>query len=316
MLALAVAVGCGKSAESPAPPSTSQTRSAAPGNRRADGSYLLYSFPVSKSGALTYEVVLAPCGTPACPAQVRLLAGDAVADTAAVEWPSVIETPRRTEQVAALTGVGDPLQLHGMVPTWQTGDGEDAVSTTANSVSLGPDTTGVIVHQSGGAEHVKRLHYLFVANGRKLVPAWKGWEGQGLTTSTVDTMDVDNDGRSEILYWRFASRDGIVSDWSLSVERWNAEQARADETSSGGPPIVAAVARSFPTADAASKFLSEHSTCLPSFLVVRSPTSGATGFAVAGISARAPLAAEAARAARSCDPTIEATTMELGLQRQ
>src|SRR5262245_65493707 len=82
MLALAVAVGCSspRNASNPAPPAASHAQSAAPGTRRADGSYLLFSFPASKETQLTYEVVLAPCGSPACPIQARLVAGGGVAD--------------------------------------------------------------------------------------------------------------------------------------------------------------------------------------------------------------------------------------------
>jgi hypothetical protein len=315
MLALAVAVACSspRNADRAATPAASERRSAVPGAQRPDGSYMLYSFPVSKSGDLTYEIVLAPCGDPACPLQVRLLAGETVVDTASVEWPSVVAAPKQTDRVAALTGVGDPLQLDRTVSTWQTGEGEDFVATLARAVPLGGDSTGVLVDQGGGAEHVKRLHYLFVANGRKLVEAWKGWEGQGLTSSTVDTMDIDNDGRVEALYWRFSSDDGVVSNWSLAVQRWNAEQARVDEVPAGsGPKLVAVVARTFSTAAAASKFFNDHSACLPSFLVMRAPAAQASGFAVAGITAHAPLAAEAERAVKTCDSTIDAKTMELG----
>jgi hypothetical protein len=279
---------------------------------------VLSTFPASSSGRSTYEVVLAPCGVPACPIQVRLLAGATVADTAVLEWPSVVEPPRRSEQVAALAGVGDPLQLHRTISAWQTGEGEDAVSTVAGSVTLGSESTGLLIHQSGGAEHVKRLHYLFVADGRRLVSAWKGWEGQGLTTSTVDTLDVDNDGRSEVLFWRFGSSDGVVSDWSLSVERWNPQQALVDEVpaTSGGPPLFATIAGTFATPEAAAKFLDEHSKCLPSFLVIRGPEQRAKGFAVAGLTAHPPLAAEAARAVRACDRAIEPRTLDIGVRRQ
>ena len=319
MLALAFPVGCTttKRAEEPPPPSAATPTSAANVTARADGSYVLATFPAS-GGESTYEVVLAPCGVPACPLQVRLLAGAKVVDTAVVEWPSVVETPRRAEQVAALTGVGDPLELHRTVSTWQTGEGEDAVATVAASVSLGSAYTGLLIHQSGGAEHVKRLHYLFVANGQRLVSAWKGWEGQGLTTSTVDTMDVDHDGRSEILFWRFGSSDGVVSDWALSVQKWNAQQTRADElpATSGGPPVFATIAGTFATPDAAAKLLTEHGNCLRSFLLIRAPEQGAAGFAVAGITAHPLLAAEAVRAVQACDGGIKARTAELGVRRQ
>ena len=45
---------------------------------------------------------------------------------------------------------------------------------------------------------------------------------------------------------------------------------------------------------------------------MRAPAAQASGFAVAGITAHAPLAAEAERAVKTCDSTIDAKTMELG----
>src|SRR4029077_18750335 len=95
MLALAVAVACSspRNADRAATPAASERRSAVPGAQRPDGAYMLYSFPASKSGDLTYEIVLAPCGAPACPLQVRLLAGETVVDTASVEWESVVAAP-------------------------------------------------------------------------------------------------------------------------------------------------------------------------------------------------------------------------------
>ena len=320
LLLLGFLVGCSgpPRADESARPSASEQQSGAAATPTPDGEYLLATFPASTGRESTYEVRLAPCGAPACPVSVRLLSGTTVVDMAAVEWESIVEQPSQTEQGAALTGVGDPLELHRNISTWQTGEGEDAVATVARSVALGPSSMGLLVHQGGGAEHVKRLHYLFVANGQRLSEAWKGWEGQGMTSSTVDTMDVDGDGNPEILFWRFGSSDGLVSDWSLTVHRWNVQQMRLEDVSetAKGPSLFAIVAGPFATPDAATTFLTNHRNCLPPFQVIRTPERGASGFAVAGITARQPLAVDASRALRACDSSVDVRNVDLGVRRQ
>ena len=321
LASLGLSLGCGSAKRDDAPPPAAQqpetTRASTP-TRRPDGSYVLASYPAASGDSLTYELLIPPCDSAACPIRVRLLGGRTPYDSAAVEWASVVEAPRTVERSAGLIGVGDPLELVGNVPVWETGDGETAVATAARTVPVAPSTFGLLVHQSGGAEHVKRLHYLFVAHGRRLVAAWRGWEGQGLTGSTVDTMDVDRDGNSEILYWRFASPDGDVSDWQLSVQRWDASQSRAEETAAtAGPPLSMVFAATMPTASAAAKFLYDHGQCLGAFRVLPAPsTRGQRRFAVAGITARQPLADSAARAARGCFQQGGVSVVALGNRRK
>jgi hypothetical protein len=264
----------------------------------------------------TYQVVLAPCGAPACPVQVRLVTRGKVVDTAAVEWPSIVGKPEPLETPAGVNGVGDPLELERTISTWHTGENGD-VATIARSVALGPASTGLLVHQSSGFEHLHRLHYLFVACKGKLIQAWMGREGGG-STSMVDALDIDGDGRTEILYWQFFSTDSAVENWTLSVIRWNAEAGLADEAfaAAGAPPLTAVVAGTFPTPETAEKFLNEHRRCLPSFRVIRVPGTPDGQFAVAGLSARQTLAAEAERALKGCDSTIAARTIPLDLPPQ
>jgi hypothetical protein len=196
-----------------------------------------------------------------------------------------------------------------------TGDDEDAIATFARPIAIAPGSTALLVHQSGGAEHVKRLHYLFVADGPRLLRAWRGWEGQGFTSSSVDTMDVDADGRPELLFWRFVSRDGAVSDWELSVHRWNAARGKMEEipASAGAPPLFAAVAATFPGAAAATQFLVDHPECRGSFVVTRPLERGTSGFAVAGVTARRSLAVQAAR---ECPRGGGARVLDLGARHQ
>jgi hypothetical protein len=316
-LAAVLLSGCAapKDAREAAPTGGQETAQAQGAVRRADGSYVLAAPPAVTAGAQAFELVLPSCGKATCALRVRLVEGGRARDSAAVDWESVVQPPQRSEQSAAVIGVGDPLQLGGTLATWQTGEGEDAIATLARPVTLGRGSAGLLVHQSGGAEHVKRLHYLFADVGGKLVQAWRGWEGQGLTNSSVDTMDVDGDGRSELLYWRFASPDGVVRDWELSVYRWNAERAKVEEVpaTSGRPLLFATVARSFPDAGTAAQFLADHPECQGSFVVMRAPERGASPFAVVGITARRSLAVQAAR---ECGGGTGARVIDLGARRR
>ena len=220
-LAVLAACAASKDAPHPIPAASGETVQAQAPVRRPDGSYLLASIPTSTTGRAALELVLPQCRASACAERVRLVEGAVVYDSAALEWESVAEPPQRSEQPAGIMGVGDRRQQDRTVATWVTGDGEDAIATLARPLAIAPGSTALLVHQSGGAEHVKRLHYLFVADGRRLIYAWLGWEGQGLTSSSVDTIDVDADGRPELLFWRFAIGDDLVSDWQLSVDPWD-----------------------------------------------------------------------------------------------
>lgn len=319
-LAAALLSGCAaqKDAGEPAPagdqgPAQSQQSQTAP--RRPDGSYVLATIPTSSAGSTVVELVLPACGTSACAQRVRLVDGVTVLDSAAVDWESIVATPQRSEQSAGIMGVGDPLEQGRTLATWVTGDGEDAIATFARPVAIAPGSTALLVHQSGGAEHVKRLHYLFVADGRRLIPAWRGWEGQGLTNSSVDTMDVDADGRPELLFWRFALTDSLVSDWQLSVHRWNTARGKVEEVpaSAGTPTVYATVAATFPGAGAATQFLVDHPECRGSFVVARSPERGTSGFAAVALTARRSLAAQAAR---ECPAGGGARVVNLGARRR
>jgi hypothetical protein len=275
--------------------------------RQADGSWLLASLPAGAAG--TVDVVLAPCGAAACPVRVRLRDGAGVRDSAAVEWESVVAAPRRDMVLASVIGIGDPLAVDAPVPAWTTGADEDAISTYARAVDLGPSTVGVLVHQSGGVEHVKRLHYVFVARDGRLTRAWRGWEGQGPTGSYVDTITTAGSAYPAVLYWRFATDDGVVTTWTLERMQWDARAGRfRPGTTSRAAAALATVARTFTSADAASAWLAAHPECGTRFQIMRTPARTA-GVALVALTARRALADSAQRDAGDCgdgDVRVEA----------
>ena len=289
-------------------PRGTETARVAP--RQSDGSWLLASLPAG-AGA-TYDVVLAACGAAACPVRVRLREGGRTRDSALVEWESVVEPPRADETEAGVIGIGDPLATGQRVVTWTTGSEEDAVSTLARTMPLGTSPAGVLMHQSGGFEQVKRMHYLFVARDGRLAVAWRARDREGPTSSHVDTMTSDGAASPTLLVWRLGSEDGVVTTWELERLRWSAGALRATRVDDAAAPVLLAVARTFPDADAATRFLAANPRCSGRFLVMRAPAGA--GVAIAMPTVRRALADSIARGVDECaDPSLR--VVPLGARR-
>jgi hypothetical protein len=83
--------------------------------------------------------------------------------------------PLTRESQTSSLGSAAPLEA------WTAGIEEGAVTTAFEPVRLGPERTGVVVHQAAGFEHVKRRHDVFVADSGKLRLVWTAAEPQGPT---------------------------------------------------------------------------------------------------------------------------------------
>lgn len=238
---------------------------------------------------------------------VRLLDGDDLLDSAAVDWPSIVEQPV-ADSIASPMGVGDPAAAELQWPAWTTGEEESAVTTTARVITLAPDLRGMLVHQSAGFEHVRRRHYLFTAADSRLARIWTGEEPQGVYWSTVDIADLGDDGRQEILLWQFSGAgDAAASRWDLRVLAWDAEQ-RTVAPLSAPVPIFAGVVGSYATAERARAAVAEHAGCLERFLVLDGFEP--RRYVVAALSTRRQAAEAAVRQAASCAPGLQGRVIE------
>jgi hypothetical protein len=124
------------------------------------------TFPAS--GGHSFAIGPGTCVAGQCPAVVHLLDDGKTIDSAPLDFAA---SDAKLNKAAADESVGarDPLQQGDPLPAWTAGDGEGTVVTVGRSVRLSSDRLALLVDQAGGFEHVKRRHYLFVADGQATV---------------------------------------------------------------------------------------------------------------------------------------------------
>ncbi|HYP28077.1 MAG TPA: hypothetical protein VE262_15285 [Blastocatellia bacterium] len=232
---------------------------------------VLSTFKVKPEGGLSYELSVAPCARKDCPVQVRLVEGKRVYSTLNLDWNAGPGDISKAE-VDNGFGAGDPLEELAEIPMWDIGSAQEVVSVAARPVGLAPGLRGLLVHQRAGFEHLKRRHYLFVAQGRRLVRAWTGSEGEGPTWSNVGVGD-SKDGAQEIRFFKGFSYPSDEEPDSLEITsyRWNARRNSLDELSAAAtlPPVFAVVAGAYGSVAEARRAASDNMECLEGFIVLR-----------------------------------------------
>jgi len=130
---------------------------------------------------------------------VLLLAAGKVIDSSALDFSaSAAELNKGTAD--QIMGAGDPLQKNELPTAWTGGDGEGRVATALRSMKLSAQQTGLLVDQAGGFEHVKRRHYLYISENRKLRRVWTGEEGAGSAWSAAILTDGGEGQSQEMVY--------------------------------------------------------------------------------------------------------------------
>ncbi len=123
-----------------------------------------------------------------CPFVVALVDGELVRSRIRLKWARAEGVPTLGPPDAS-AGAGDPLDPEALEreasEALYTGDEAGAVITVARGLALGSGTTGLLVDQVAGFEHVKRAHFLFVVSGEQLRQAWRYEEPAGPTWSTT-----------------------------------------------------------------------------------------------------------------------------------
>lgn len=156
-----------------------------------------------------YELGIAQCTNEGCPFVVRWRVGGKVVST--VQMPIQAATQQTETEPVDLDWGADPgLQA------WGTGEENNYVSTTARLVLLDSTTTGLLVTQHYGFEHLKRSHRLITLQANKLVFAWSFDESAGPTWSATSVLNQNSDNKI-ILYWAFPSIDHPSKPDTLSV---------------------------------------------------------------------------------------------------
>jgi hypothetical protein len=155
----------------------------------------------------------------------------------------------------------------------------------------------LLVDQAGGFEHVKRRHYLFVADRNELDRAWTGEEGAGPTWSAA--IVVDGAQGQEIVYLT-AFRPGAESADTLRGARYGWDEARNAVIARPLGPLYAVVAGTFVTPEAARAAVPP--ACLSKYFVRPARDLGMSGSqtVLSAITTRQSWAENALKASGEC----------------
>ena len=251
------------------------------------------------------DLAIAKCRSSECPIQVRLRKANRVVDRVTL---LVAAGSQRAKAEIVDTVWGADVGRRA----WATGEENSYVSTAARLLRLAPRTTGLLVSQQYGFEHLKRNHVVILPRAGKLTIAWKAVEGAGPTWSATQIIGSSPD-RREIVYFRgFYDFDEDAADRLDAVRlTFHATSARLRETAlpTRTMPLYLLNLGIHETVAQAREARSADPYCLTSHWVLDASRfrADASGKAIVGsLYATRSAAEEAARSAKSCLPDVTA----------
>jgi len=268
----------------------------------ASASRVLQTFD---AGRFVLDLAIAECRSSECPIEVRLRAAGRVIDR--VTLPVAAGSQRATvENTDTLWGADAGRTA------WANGEENDYVSTAARLLRLAPRTTALLVSQRYGFEHLKRNHLLIVPRAGKLHIVWKTEEGSGPTWSA--TQILGSPDRRKIVYFHgFFDPDEDAAERLDAVRlSFDAGSARVHETAlpNRAMPLYLLNLGIHETLAQARGARSANAYCLTPYWILDASRfrAGASGKAIVGsLYATRASAEAAARAAKSCLPSVSAS---------
>lgn len=231
------------------------------------------------------------CVAGKCTAAIELVSGQKLLDSAALEF-AASDANLVKEQGDTVLGASPGLEA------WTAGTEEGAVTTAVQGVRLTATRVGLLVHQAGGFEHVKRRRDLFVAEGGKLRKIWSVQDGVGPVRSAAYLVPAENRQYDEVLYIDGLIPGGAEAD-SLSAQRLTWDETSQTLRARSMDSLPAVIAGEFPNVEAARS--AQANACLAEYWVLPADRFG-------GSTARLVLALVApdrhnadAELARACD---------------
>jgi hypothetical protein len=177
------------------------------------------------AGTFELDLAIAKCRSSECPIQVRLLRQGHVVDR--VTLPVAAASQRaKAETVDPLWGAETGLKA------WATGAEGEYVSTVGRVLTVAPRTTGLLVSQRFGFEHLKRNHLVILPRDSRLSVVWKAEEGAGPTWSATQILPKGAGEGEDIAYFRGFSEPAENEADRVDAVRlsWNAVSANFQET--------------------------------------------------------------------------------------
>lgn len=263
----------------------------------------LAQFP---AGQNSFRLVIGECKESACPIQVELISGDRVTDTYTLPVESV-NAQSRTEKVDENWGAESGLSA------WATGEEGNYVSTTARTVRLASDTTGLVVSQLSGFEHLNRQHVLLLARDNKLIAAWQGAQPEGPAWAATEVTEAG------LLYIQGLDHGYESQPDTLSITRlaWNPNTQQIDEQPlpAADVPVYWVSAGTYASEARAREERGSLANCLPGWWAVLDAheySGAAQGTLILGrVFAQREAAERVIKMIAACDPSVKPSVREV-----
>jgi hypothetical protein len=256
-----------------------------------------------RSGTVAFDLAIAACRASECPVRVQLVIKGKVVDSFTLPVAAHSQRPK-AETVDPLWGADVGLRA------WATGVEGQYVSTVGRPLTVASGTTGLLVTQRFGFEHLKRNHLFVVPRAGKVAVVWKAEEGAGPTWSATHILDNAR-GTQDIAYFRGFSEPSETTADRLDAIRlsWNEASATFRETPlpDGGTPLYLLSLGTYETVAQARHERFANAYCLsPYWVLDASRFSGVSGGnAVVGmLYVQRAMADSAARSVKECLPSV------------
>ncbi len=241
------------------------TLAAKPG---AQSNVMLATYPLAQSPGLSLRLTIAPCKKKSCNVFVQLVQGEKVISQLPLKWDA--NTQDHEQQQVGNDfgyGVGDPLDESTQWQSWILGQSEEnSVSVIVQPITLADGIEGLAVNQTGGFEHIKRNHAVYIVTNSKLLLAWEYTEGAGPHWSKMISPVNVNGSRELIILSGFRSADNETADvLDIGYLSWNPKTGKVQKKSSGHTPLYYVVVYPFNDIPTAQTFKQSHSDCLGNF---------------------------------------------------
>lgn len=242
---------------------------------------------------------------------MQLLGNGKVIDSSPLDF-AASAAPLNKGVADKIMGAGDPLAEVDPLPAWTAGDGEGTVATAARAVKLSADQDALLVDQSGGFDHVKRRHYLFVADDNKLKRVWTGEEGAGPAWSAAILVQAAGRPGQDLIYLTGFQPGGADPD-TVDAKRFSWDAAQKTLVERPPDPLYAVVAGNFANPEAARAASTQ--TCLSDYLALPGRDLGISGARVvlAAITTQKSLAEAALRKADNCPARVTRRMVDVSL---
>lgn len=229
------------------------------------------------------QLAFAPCNEKGCKIIVQFIKGKKLQNELPLHWSASSQSAYEFN-ADRWYGAGDPLGKTAY-PSWALGASEqNSMVVSVQTVKLLPKTSGLMVHQTAGFEHVRRHHEMFLIKDERLKSVWKQTENQGPGWSNV----IAPSGAGEFIYIEGfqPGYEDSADNLTVSYFEWNGKEGRIKKKKYGKTPLFLVAVSPFENIKAAREFIYGNSECLASdYMVLENRNNVSSKFIIGAITA-------------------------------